>query len=189
LIFALPIWIALVAAGSARVTALVPVSARTAIPLAVILVAVFAPSAVADPRTIPTGEKTALAAPAAWLRVQVSPNDMLYPLSPVFLAALTDARAYPREPVALARAIERTGVVESVFVSIPLEDPLLRARTDQGRAFRRWLILRQRGPFGSGKQALEATAEMLRRVRPTLTGDARAYLDQLRGTACAVVRC
>jgi hypothetical protein len=186
LIFALPVWIALVAVGTARVAATIPTTARNAIPLAVVVAALFAPSAATDPRTIPTGERAAVAAPAAWLRGHVSTNDMLYPFSPVFLAALPDARAYPREPVALARAIERTGPVQNVFVSIPLEHPPSGEIIDGGRAFRAWLILRQRGPFRNGEEALAATAQLLGRVRPSLTGEARAYLEQLRGTACAV---
>jgi hypothetical protein len=196
LVFMLPLWIGLVATGASEVAARLPARARLAVPLVVVLASLLAPSAVADPRTIPTGEKDAVAAPAAWLRAQLAPGDMLYPYSPVFLASLPDAaraQAYSREPVALARAIKRTGTVRSVFVSLPLRERLSRSTLEELRgagveahAFRSWLILRDAGSSRSGEDALFAAARMLRRARPVLA--APPYLEQLRGTACAALQ-
>lgn len=182
LIFMLPLWTALVAVGAQRIP-----RARMALPLVVVVVAAFAPAAVADPRTIPTGEDRAVAAPAAWLRSHLSPGDMLYPYSPVFLAALPDAakaRAYSREPVALARAIERTRDVGTLFVAIPLREPL-DVSIPRGHAFRSWLILRARGPFPTGAEALRAAEQMLRPVHAI--PQTEAYAEQLRGTACTAL--
>jgi Dolichyl-phosphate-mannose-protein mannosyltransferase len=199
LIFTLPLWIALAAVGVTRVAAAVPGRAGLAVPVVVVAAAVLAPTAVSDPRTIATGEQEAVRAPAAWLRANVSPGDVLYPYSPVFLAALpttSAARGYPREPVALARALGRTGNVGTVFVSLPLPsgigaravDRLHRAGVD-AVAFPRWLVLRDRGPFDDGRAALRSTADMLRRTSPMLTQTprTRAFLLQLRGAACAAL--
>jgi hypothetical protein len=96
---------------------------------------------------------------------------VLYPYSPVFLAALptaADARGFPRETVALERIADRTHNVPAVFISV--------ARRDS------WLILERRGPFRDGKAVLTAVVQMLDEVRP-----ATAYGRQLRGAACAAL--
>jgi hypothetical protein len=195
LIFMLPVWIALVATGATRLAALLPAKARAAAFAAVVAVAALAPSAVSEPRTMPTGAERAVAAPAAWLTKELAPRDVLYPYSPVFLAALPvakEARAYSREPVALARAVKRTGPANAVFVSVPLREPVnggaLRRAGVRFRAFPSWLILESRGPFANGSAALESTVELLRTVVP-LVGEpvARAYLEQIHGAACVAL--
>jgi hypothetical protein len=111
----------------------------------------------------------------------------------VFLAALPaaqQARAYSREPVALARAVKRTGATHAVFMSIPLREAVngdaLRQAGVQFRAFPSWFILESRGPFANGMAALAAAAELLRIATPLVTEpNAHAYLEQIRGTACA----
>ena len=92
LIFMLPLWIALVATGAGRVGALFPRTACVAVLAAVVVAAAVAPTAVSEPRTIPTGTKRAVTAPADWLRTQLTPGAVLYPYSPVFLAALPTAK-------------------------------------------------------------------------------------------------
>jgi mannosyltransferase len=196
LIFTLPLWIGLVSVGVARIAATAPAKARLALPLAIVAAAVLAPSAVSDPRTIPTGEQDAVKAAAVWLSARVSPGDVLYPYSPPFLAALpeaADARAFSREPVALERALARTGRVGNVFVSLPLPkgiaptaiDELKRSGVD-AHELGSWLVLRDRGPFQSGRAAMASTARMLRRTGSLIarTPVAHAYLLQLHGTAC-----
>jgi hypothetical protein len=195
LIFMLPIWIALVATGATQVGALLPAKPRVAALAAIVAAAVLAPSAVSEPRTIPTGAERALGAPAAWLATQLGPGDVLYPYSPVFLAALPvakEARAYSREPVALARAVKRTGATRTVFISIPLRGPVngdaLRRAGVRFRAFPSWLILVSRGPFGNGTAALGSAAELLRITAPLVREpNAHAYVEQIRGTACAAL--
>ncbi len=196
LIFMLPLWIGLVATGATAVGARFPWQGRTALLAAVVVAAAFAPSAVSEPRTIPTGAPEVVAAPAAWLATALAPGDVLYPYSPVFLAALPEAkqaRAYAREPVALARAAARTGGVPSVFVSIPLQGPVeLDALQNEGaisvHLFPSWLIAESRGPFADGRAALQATAALLQAISPLVVdAGAQPYVEQLRGTACAAL--
>lgn len=191
LIFMLPVWLALVAAG---VTAL-PRRAAVAASAFVVAVAVIAPTAISEPRTIPTGDRAAVAAPAAWLDQQLSRGDILYPYSPVFLAALptaAEARGFSREPVALARAVKRTRTVPTVFVSIPLREPVHRRALQKASVtfheFSSWLILETRGPFIDGTTALQSTAELLERAAPAIVEpETRAYVNQIRGTACTAL--
>jgi hypothetical protein len=197
LIFMLPLWIALVAIGATHLGALLPPKVRVAAVAAIVAAAALAPNAVSEPRTIPTGRETAVAAPAAWLATQLGRGDALYPYSTVFFAALPaakEARAYSREPVALARAVRRTGVTQTLFISIPLREPLngdgLRRTGLHFQAFPSWLILESRGPFANGTAALESAAKLLKAAIPIVTDPtARAYAEQIRGTACdALVR-
>jgi hypothetical protein len=192
--FMLPVWIGLVAAGLSWAAG---TRMRLAALAAVAVAAALAPSAVSDPRTIPTGEERAVAAPGAWLRTQLSPGDVLYPYSPVFLAALpeaAEAHGYPREPVALARAARGTHDIPTVFVSLPLLEPSsavyeLRQAGVDAHAFPSWLILEARGPFGDGRAALTAAARILRRAGPVISrSSTHPYLEQLRGTACAALQ-
>jgi Dolichyl-phosphate-mannose-protein mannosyltransferase len=202
LIFVLPLWIALVAAGVVRLASWLPSRARHVPVVAVVAAALLAPSAVSEPRTIATGERSAVAAPAAWLRGHVGAGDVLYPYSPVFLAALPeveDARGYSREPVALARAADRTREVPAVFVSLPLRSPIapsalarLRRAGVVTHPFPSWLIVEARGPFPDGRNALAAAASTLGRAAPALARSeplADAFLQQLHAAACnALVR-
>ena len=197
LIFMLPLWIALVATGATQVAALLPAKARVVALAAVVATAALAPSAVSEPRTIPTGAERAVGAPAAWLATQLGPGDVLYPYSPVFLAALPvtkEAHAYSREPVALARAVKRTGATRTVFMSIPLRGPAnadaLHRAGVRFRAFPSWLILMSRGPFANGTAALRSAAKLLKTAAPLMTEpNAHAYAEQIRGAACdALVR-
>jgi hypothetical protein len=191
LIFMLPLWLALVAAGVASLPTRAPVISA----VLVVALAAFAPDAIAEPRAVATGEETAVAAPAAWLKVRLSRDDVLYPYSPVFLAALptaAEARGYSREPIALARAVKRTRTVPTVFVSIPLEAPVdgpaLRRAHVAFEEFPSWLILETRGPFVDGAMALQSAAQLLERAAPAIVEPAaRAYVNQIRSTACAAL--
>jgi Dolichyl-phosphate-mannose-protein mannosyltransferase len=198
LIFTLPLWVALVAVGVTRLAAAVPGRAGLAVPVLAVAAAAVAP-AVSDPRTIATGAQEAIHGPAAWLRAHVARGDALYPYSPVFLAALPTTSAavgYPREAVALARALGRARNIGTVFVSLPLPSGIgseaidrLRRRGVDAVAFSRWLILRDRGPFHDGHAAMTSTTDMLRRTVPVLAHAprTRAFLLQLRGAACSAL--
>jgi hypothetical protein len=196
LIFTLPLWVALVAVGLARVAQSVPRKAGLALPVAAVVAAALVPSAVSDPRTQSTGEQHRLEPAATWLRQHVSSGDVLYPYSALFLAALpdaADARSYSREPVALKRALARTEDVRNVWVSLPLPEGIapetvrdLRRAGIDTHDFGSWLVLRDRGPFQSGRVALVSAARMLQRAGPAIAGTplAHSYLLQLRGAAC-----
>ena len=164
LIFTLPLWIVVVAAGLTRIARELPQAMRFALPVAVTVAALLAPSAVPDPRT----QDRTVSAPANDLRTRVSDGDVLFPYSPVFLAALpaaARARGFPREPVALARVAARTRTVDAVFVPLPTAES--------------WRILELRGPFGNGRAVLVAAASALQTPDP--------YAQQLRGAACAAL--
>jgi mannosyltransferase len=165
LVFMLPVWIGLVAVGVVQVhQVLLPVAI-----VVLVVVAFFAPTAIHDPRAV--AQKRPVKAAAAALRAEISPGDVLYPYSPVFLAALpaaAGARGFPREPVALARIADRTHDVPVVFISVAKGDS--------------WLILERRGPFRNGRAVLAAVVQALDETRP-----ATAYGRQLRGAACAAL--
>jgi hypothetical protein len=166
--FMLPVWIALVGTGLSWLTG---TRIRLAAFTAVAIAAALAPSAVSDPRTVRTGKERAVAAPAAWLRDRLSPGDVLYAYSPVFLASFPEAAqaiGYPREPVALARMAQRTRNVPAVFVALPVRDS--------------WLILEGRGPFRDGPGVLRAAVQLLRHA------PRNPYVEQLRGAACAALQ-
>jgi len=202
LIFMLPLWIALVGAGVARLASMLPQRAQLAPVVIVAVAALLAPSAVPEPRTVAAGTPGALAGPATWLGRHVEPGDVVYPYSPVFFAALprvAHARGYSREPVALARAARRTHEVPTLFVSLPLRAPIgdhalaeLRRAHVVTHAFPSWLIVEARGPFPDGRAALAAAASVLGRASPAIAPTAPkadAFLQQLRGAACdALVR-
>jgi hypothetical protein len=154
LVFMLPVWTTFVAAGLACMPA------RTAAATAVVAIALLAPAAVTDPRT----SSADIAPAAAWVRTHVRSGDMLYPYSPVFLAALPHAsiaESLPREPVALARLLRRTHG-RRTLVAIP-----------HGTT---WTILVAPGPFTNVPHALA-------RAAPTLHGIARAAALQLYATS------
>jgi hypothetical protein len=156
LVFVLPVWTTLVAAGVARLPLRVGVAAVT------VAVGALATQAVADPRI---GVTAGTDEPAARLRAHVRRGDALYPYSPVFLAALPEASvayALPREPVALARMLRRTQGIRRTFVAIPT-----------GAS---WSILEVPGPFVNVPRALT-------RAAPRFRGLARAAVLQLYATS------
>jgi hypothetical protein len=164
-VFVLPLWIGLVAAGVARI----PGMLQPAAIVIVVVVAFFAPTAIHDPRTV--ARERPMEAIAANLRPRISPGDVVYPYSPVFLAALPDAaeaRGFPREPVALVRIADRTRNIPAVFISVATRDS--------------WLILERRGPFRDGRAVLTAVTQTLDEMRPST-----AYSRQLRAAACAAL--
>jgi hypothetical protein len=154
LIFVLPVWTTFVAAGVARLPARLAVAAVT------IAIALFAPSAVAEPRTSEADVNSA----AAWVRAHVRPGDAMYPYSPVFLAALPQAsvaQALPRESSALARLLHRTHTTRTL-IAIP-----------NGAS---WKVITVPGPFANVPRALA-------RAAPDLHGIARAADLQLYATS------
>ena len=204
LIFALPLWTALIGAGFAWATQALAPGLRTLLAVGLVVVALLAPPAVADPRSLQSGTVGALAAPAAWLDAEIVPNAVLFPSSPVFLAALPaarHARALSREqPVLVLRAIRRATLpVPAVFVAVPLDGvqlrpAMLRQALGSGyrvRVFPSWLVLEARGPFADRRRVLDRIATALAAVRPSLArGSPRldGYLRQSRSAVCGAIR-
>jgi hypothetical protein len=176
LIFALPLWAALVGVAISRV----PQPFRIAALAAAGLAAAFGSAGIPDPRSITytagLGSEEAVAAPATWLRQEVQPADVLYPYASVFLAALPEAgeaHGLPRaQRQSLIAALDRLDYpVRAVFVAVPTgttEVRLGEARVDDAHPFESWLLVRASGPFGDRDAVLRATVEALAGVRPAL---------------------
>jgi hypothetical protein len=171
LIYALPFWAAFIGVAVARLPA--PPLALAGVGL----LAAFGAQGIHDPRDItyiaPLGTGQHLAAPAAWLRDEIEPGDVLYPYSSVFLAALPEAgEAYglPRaQPQSLLEAAERVDLpARAVFVAVPIGT----ARIDgpvPGEDFGSWLLVEVEGPFPDEAALLRAASEVLTEVRPSLS--------------------
>jgi hypothetical protein len=136
---------------------------------AVALVAAFSPHGISDPRSITytaaLGSEQALAEPAAWLRDNVEPNDVLYPYSSVFLAALPeagDAHALPRgQSQSLLAALDWVDYpTGDLYVGVPVG----------GGDFSAWTIVRVEGPLA------DRTA-VLGEIRHALAG-ARSSVEE-----------
>jgi hypothetical protein len=206
LIYGLPFWTGLVGVGTARVledrgraVAILGVTAVT-------LIALFAPNVAPDPRDLRSGTRGATAEPAAWLSTQIEPGDVLFPGSPVFLAALPEAgRAVPllRGSPTLDRPVfERMQFpVGSLFLAIPLDfaGPVdatrLQARlgpTYEVRVFDSWLLLAARGPFTDRLAVAEAGAMGMAAADPVGRDESSPrlarYFSQSLRTLCGVVR-
>jgi Dolichyl-phosphate-mannose-protein mannosyltransferase len=189
LIFALPVWAALAGTGAAWLLTRRP-RAVTASCLAVAAAAAvaFPSTAVEDPRTDSAlavlgsgdpasapGSSSALAAPVAWLRASVRSGDLLFPYSPVFLAALPETDrgvSLPRsQPGTLLRTLQRAPrPYGCVYVAIPgaLDAGRLRAALPRVtvRTFSSWAVLRSCRPLRDPVAALQALRDVLAGAEP-----------------------
>jgi hypothetical protein len=167
LIFALPFWAAFIGAAVARIP-VVPLAVA-----ALALVAALSPQGINDPRSITytaaLGSEEALAEPAAWLRNNVQPNDVLYPYSSVFLAALPeagDAHALPRgQSQSLLAALDWVEYPSGdLYVAIPVG----------GEDFGAWTIVRAEGPLPDRTAVLHEARLALTRARASVEDPAPA---------------
>jgi hypothetical protein len=176
LIYALPLWAAVTGVGAARLLERSEPAVQAAALALLLLVAAFAPTAVHDPRDLDfpagMGAEDALRAPAAELRREIVPGDVLFPFSALHLAALPasgQARTLPRaQPELLARAIRRVELpARSVIVAVPLAKTKLETARLNGDGERvgGWLILRRQGPMRDRAQIAEAVGSLLREAR------------------------
>jgi hypothetical protein len=177
LMLSLPLWAALIGAGTIRVAGWRP--ARGLLPLAaaavVSLVAVVTPASARDPRThfvflAQAGDPQTTAEVGDWLEQRIEPGDLLFPYSVPYLRALRasrHARPLPRgQPRTLVAAVEDVHDARRLWIAVPLgadEKPLaaqLRAlrRTDVVQVFPRWLIVGARPPLAGRRQILRSLA-------------------------------
>ena len=177
LLLSLPLWAALIGAGTMRVASWRP--ARGAIPLAaagaVALAAVVTPASARDPRThfvflAEAGDVQTLAPVGAWLDRRVEPGDVLFPYSVPYLRALGASRhahSLPRgQPRTLLAAIDDAGSATGrrLWIAVPLgadEKPLpgrlvVLRRTNIVQVFPRWLIVGARPPLAGRRQILRS---------------------------------
>ena len=132
------------------------------------VVAALSTQGINDPRSITytaaLGGERAVAEPAAWLQGEVEDNDILYPYSSVYLAALPEtgeARGLPRAQVPVAARCTRPR-------RLPSRRRLRRCASRHNRRFERppplyggedfgsWVILPKRGPFADREEVLRA---------------------------------
>jgi hypothetical protein len=180
LIFALPFFAACVGVAVARLPA------RPIALAAVAAVAAVSAPGVVDPRSVTytaaLGSEGALSGPAAWLRKRVREDDVLYPYSSVFLAALPetgDARALPRgQAQSLLAAVERLEYpVPALYLAIPIGPAAVNLasfaappRNVDVAPFGSWLLVREGAFFRNEAALLHAAAQALSDVRRALTG-------------------
>ena len=175
LLLGLPLWAALIGAGTMRVAAwrpaggLVPLVAATV----VALVAAVTPASARDPRThfvflAQAGDVHTSAIVGDWLEQRIKPGDLLFPYSIPYLRALKasrHARSLPRgQSRTLVASVDEAHVARRLWIAVPLgadEKPLaaqVRAlrRTDVVQVFSRWLIVGARPPLSGRVQILRS---------------------------------
>jgi hypothetical protein len=194
LIFLLPLWSALAGVGLARAVAALTGPAQAAAVAAVAILALTAPEGgLEDPRRLLSGKRWALDAPADFVRGAVGEDDVLFPYSPLYLAALpatAEAGMLSRgRPVLVRRQLERVETpVRSVFVAVPLDGALLdeAALRRSGLAahrFRLWLLLEARGPFTEKREVVTAALDAVNAADAAMTSEPlrlRGYFRQSR---------
>ena len=158
------------------------------------LVAAFSTQGIADPRlyTAVVGGRSALAAPAAWLQGEVEDNDILYPYSSVYLAALPqagEARGLPRAQVqSLLAALDHLDYpAGNVFVAVPVGTTGV-GPVEDGQDFGSWLLIRRAGPFNDSKSVLYAVdrslADARSKLEPPVPTHLAAWFDFNREVVC-----
>jgi hypothetical protein len=170
LIFALPFFAAFVGVAVARIPG------RPLPLLGLAVVAVLSTQGINDPRAITytaaLGSRGAVADPAAWLRQNVRKDDVLYPYSSVYLAALPEAgeaRGLPRAQVqSLRAALDRVDYPSGdLYVAVPT-GTTASGPVQGGQDFGSWLLIRREGPFDDKKEVLRAVEDSLARAQAQL---------------------
>jgi hypothetical protein len=212
LVFALPVWAVLVGTGVAQLLARARIANVAAALIAgAVLVAVAPGAGVEDPREVatnttlgggarPAGAEDVLRDPARWLRETAGERDLLFPISPVYFAALPEAgraTSLPRgQATLLLAALERARFpARALFVAIPVPSSAVDATelgdtlgpTENIRAFDRWLIVRAAGPLSGPGVALSRTYEILRATGSALRGSASRQVTAYVTFAYSVV--
>jgi hypothetical protein len=180
LMLSLPLWAALIGAGTIRLAALP--SRRALVPLlavtAVALVAVVTPASARDPRThfvflAEAGDVRTSASVGDWLEERIRPGDLLFPYSVPYLRALRasrHARSLPRgQARTLVSAVDDVHDARWLWIAVPLganERPLavplrILRRTHVVEVFPRWLIVGARPPLGGRAEILRSLVETI----------------------------
>jgi Dolichyl-phosphate-mannose-protein mannosyltransferase len=170
LIFALPFWASFIGYAVSRAPA------RVFAVMVVAALAAVSAQGIHDPRSITytarLGTEQALAGPSDWLRARIEPEDVLYPYSSVFLAALPEAghaRSLPRgQAQSLLASVERLDYpVRELFVAIPSGATRFDAAVLPGdaRVFGSWILVRVEGPFPDQGFLLAAVSSTLEAAR------------------------
>jgi Dolichyl-phosphate-mannose-protein mannosyltransferase len=178
LIFALPVLAACVGVAATRGTHGVPRPVQALAVAGVGVAAALAPQGIPDPRTITytaaLGGEESVAEPAAFLRREIRPGDVLYPYASVFLAALPEAgeasglpRAQGQSLLAATKRLDYP--VGVVWVAVPTgTTEVANVQVAGARQFGSWLLVRAEGPFPNRVAVLRASEDALAGVRPSL---------------------
>ena len=177
LMLSLPLWAALIGAGTMRVAAwrsvqpVIPLAAAAA----VALLAATTPASARDPRThfvflAQAGNVHTSAAVGGWLELRIRTGDLLFPYSVPYLRALKasrHARSLPRgQARTLVAAVDDVHDARRLWIAVPLgahEQPrpsVIRAlrRDDVVQVFPHWLIVGSRPPLSGRLQILRSLA-------------------------------
>ena len=183
LAFALPVWAALVGVGVVRLVRRPVWVAVAAVGVAAVLAA---PGGIVDPRDRSSnailgggpgedapGLPASADAAGAWARAHVRQGDVLFPYSPVFLAALPEAGKALALPYGQSRLLLRTlrrvhWPVPGVIVAVPLVGGAVGTRSLAARSetysSSDWFLVRVRGPFAGERALLTAAADAFKAV-------------------------
>ncbi|MDQ3858339.1 MAG: glycosyltransferase family 39 protein [Actinomycetota bacterium] len=197
LMFALPVWAALIGAGAARLVHDLPRSLAVGALAAVAAAAVFAPSGIGDPRVDADSTAASLARPADWVRGELDPGAVLFFYSPVYLAALpetSEATPIPRSGRPL-RMVERARLpAPSIMLSLPLAGTRVNGERINRRlppgsklaVFPDWLLVDMPGPFADEREVLAAARDGLTAIRLTTRRRSYTFRQDLRGGLATV---
>jgi hypothetical protein len=204
LLFLLPLWTALIGLGVERLGRRLPTVVK-ALALAglAILVGLTSIDGVFDVRTrdpgnAANGERATLEGPAGVLEGAIGPNDVLYPHSQAFLAALPATKrgfmVMPGVGGLVRLGFERVRFpVPAIVVPVPIGP----ARVNEARlpgdatVFDRWVVVRVPGPFRDEVEALRAIAVAQAGVAAAATGTTSgftAYVRSRQGNICRRLR-
>ena len=216
LIFALPLAAAFIGAAVAHVLRDRGTAVRAGALVLLVAAALLAPvGGIRDPRNwrtdvlgggpgnVALGSEQQVAAPAAWLRATTGEQDVLFPYSAVYLAALPatgDAHTLPYSQRKLVlRSMERIDspvrrLVVSVpvgeaYVNLPRLQKLLGPRFEP-RQFGSWLLVEGRGPFDD-HDSLVGIYHALRSARAAISWpryELGWYFNVTLATLCGAVR-
>jgi hypothetical protein len=202
LAFLLPLWAALIGAGSVWLVERWGRRLTWLAVAAVAVVAVLAPDGgTVDPRSGIAGRPDALAQPVAWIDANVQSDDVLYPYSSLFLAALPTTRhateLTTRGPGDIVgEGLKRVHVpVRSLVISAPLgpHSPLEEARVQselgdsfEVHIFGPWLVVQAKGPFEDKRSMLQAGVRVVEAVKTASGG--RVVLPRYRPPLCVGLR-
>jgi MFS family permease len=191
-IFLLPLWAALIGMAVAwACSVLRPVPAGVAV-AAVAVLALLAPKdVVSDPRVLPATTRDAVRAPASWMRMRVEERDVLFPYSPVYLAALPEAG----DPTVISRAradlllreLDRAELpVRKAFLAVPGGGHAVTASAGyRVQRFPQWLLFEVSGPFADRAAVLQALYRAVESIQPRDAFLLKARTS-LRNAICAV---
>jgi len=175
LMLGLPLWAALIGAGTTRLAArrAAPSLGPLAAAVAVAVLAVVTPASARDPRThfvflAQAGDVHTSSAVGAWLDRRIEPGDLLFPYAVPYLRALRasrHARPLPRgQPRTLAASIDDVARAKRLWIAVPLganEKPVasqlrLLRRSAVVQVFPRWLIVGARPPLSGRREILRS---------------------------------